>query len=219
VVRALVVEDEPVLAEAVRDGLRLAGVAADIAPDGEAAMYAVAHTAYDIVLLDRDLPRMHGDDVCRALVERPDRPAILMLTAAATVDERIDGLDLGADDYLTKPFELRELIARVRALGRRAGTPVPPILRRRDLVLNPARWEVTRAGRRIPLTPKEFAVLELLVRADGAVISAEVLLEKAWDERADPMSQTVKVTISNIRRKCGEPWVIRTVRGVGYAVV
>lgn len=216
--RVLIVEDEAYLADAVRAGLERESIAADIAGDGDAALAAVDLGTYDVVLLDRDLPGTHGDDVCRILNEREDRPAILMLTAARRVNDKVDGFELGADDYLAKPFEFAELLARVRALGRRKFTTLPPQLSAAGVTLDPFRHEVYRDGRLVKLSRKEFAVLEVLMRAPGTVVSAETLLERAWDENANPFTNSVKVTISTLRRKLGEPWVIRTEAGVGYAV-
>lgn len=214
----LIVEDEAYLAEALRTGLSHESIAADIAADGDAALTAVALTPYDVILLDRDLPGTHGDDVCRILNERPDRPAILMLTAARRLDDKIDGFEKGADDYLAKPFEFAELLARVRALARRRFTVRPPKLSAAGVTLDPFRHEVYREGRLVRLSRKEFAVLEVLMRERGTFVSAEMLLGKAWDENANPFTNSVKVTISTLRRKLGEPWVIRTRAGVGYAI-
>lgn len=216
--RVLIVEDEPYLAEAVRSGLALQAIAADVVGDGDAALHAVDVNSYDVVLLDRDIPGTHGDEVCRILTARPERPAILMLTAARRLGDKVDGFELGADDYLSKPFEFAELTARIRALGRRVFTTLPPQLTAGGLTLDPFRHEVFRDGRFIRLSRKEFAVLEVLMRANGGVVSAEQLLEKAWDENANPFTNTVKVTISTLRRKLGEPWLIRTESGVGYAI-
>lgn len=216
--RVLIVEDEPYLAEAVRSGLALQAIAADVVGDGDAALHAVDINSYDVVLLDRDIPGTHGDDVCRILTARPERPAILMLTAARRLGDKVDGFELGADDYLSKPFEFPELTARIRALGRRVFTTLPPQLTAGGLTLDPFRHEVFRDGRFIRLSRKEFAVLEVLMRANGGVVSAEQLLEKAWDENANPFTNTVKVTISTLRRKLGEPGLIRTESGVGYAI-
>ncbi|MGH3703174.1 MAG: response regulator transcription factor [Agromyces sp.] len=216
--RVLIVEDEAYLAEAIRAGLALEAIAADVVGDGDAALIAVDVNEYDAIVLDRDIPGTHGDDVCRILAGRDTHPAILMLTAARRLHDKVGGFELGADDYLAKPFEFPELTARLRALGRRRFTALPPQLARAGLTLDPIRREVFRDGRHVPLTRKEFAVLEVLLRADGGVVSAETLLEKAWDENANPFTNTVKVTISTLRRKLGEPWVIRTVPGVGYAI-
>ncbi|RLP82924.1 DNA-binding response regulator [Mycetocola lacteus] len=216
--RVLVVEDEPFLAEAISAGLEANAIAVDVVSDGEAALFAIDITEYEVVLLDRDIPVIHGDEVCRILNQRPERPAILMLTAARALADRVDGLAIGADDYLPKPFEFPELIARVRALSRRRFSARPPVLDAGELRLDPIRFEVTRGGRFIRLARKEFAVLEVLMRDPGTVISAEALLERAWDENANPFTNSVKVTISTLRRKLGEPWLIRTVPGVGYAI-
>ncbi len=214
--RVLVVEDERTLAEAVARGLRREGFAVDVADDGEAALDKAAGTAYDVVVLDRDLPRVHGDDVCRALAGAPAR--ILMLTAASGVEDLVDGLTLGADDYLGKPFVFAELVARVRALGRRAAAAVPPVLTGGDLVLDSGRRLVTRRGRPLSLTRKEFGVLEVLLAANGAVVSAEELLERVWDEYADPFTNAIRVTVMTLRRKLGDPPLVETVVGVGYRI-
>lgn len=216
--RVLIVEDELYLAEAVRDGLSRASIAADIEADGDAALAAVDVLRYDVVLLDRDLPGTHGDEVCRILNTRDDRPAILMLTAARRLGDKIGGFEIGADDYLAKPFEFAELLARVRALGRRTFTTRPTKLEASGVTLDPFRHEVYRDGRFVRLSRKEFAVLEELMREPGGVVSAETLLERAWDENANPFTNSVKVTISTLRRKIGEPWVIRTVPGLGYVI-
>jgi DNA-binding response OmpR family regulator len=214
-VRVLVVEDQKLLADRIAEGLRDQGMAADVAYDGAAAIEIAAYTRYDVVVLDRDLPRVHGDAVCVSLVAGPAQARILMLTAAAAVDDRVAGLDLGADDYLAKPFAFAELVARVRALARR--TPAtPPVLVRGDLVVDRARRRVSRDGRGIALTRKEFGVLQTLLEADGAVVSAEDLLEAVWDANADPFSNTVSVTVARLRRKLGGPPVIETVIGSGY---
>ena len=216
--RVLIVEDEAYLAEAVRSGLALQAIAADVVGDGEAALRAIDLNSYDVVLLDRDIPGIHGDEVCRILAARTERPAILMLTAARRLHDKVGGLELGADDYLSKPFEFPELTARIRALGRRVFTTLPPQLSAGGITLDPFRHEVFRDGRFVRLSRKEFAVLEVLMRAGGGVVSAEQLLEKAWDENANPFTNSVKVTISTLRRKLGEPWLIRTEAGVGYAI-
>jgi DNA-binding response OmpR family regulator len=215
-VRVLIVEDEPALVDAVARGLRREGMAVDVAVDGSAALTKTRVNDYDVVVLDRDLPVVHGDDVCRALAGSGAHSRILMLTASGSIDDRVDGLELGADDYLPKPFAFAELVARVRALARRAQAPRPPGLTRGDIVLDPSRRMVTRGGRLVPLTKKELAVLEVLMAADGAVVSAEELLEKAWDEHADPFTNTIRVTLSNLRRKLGSPPAIETVVGSGY---
>jgi DNA-binding response OmpR family regulator len=215
-VRVLVVEDEVVLAAAIARGLRHQGIAVDLAFDGADALDKAAVNHYQVLVLDRDLPGVHGDEVCRRLATEQTTSRILMLTAAGTVADRVEGLDLGADDYLGKPFAFGELLARLRALGRRSGAPTPPVLARGDLMLDPARREATRGGHFLRLTRKELGVLEVLLAADGAVISAEELLERVWDEHADPFTNTVRVTVANLRRKLGEPPLIRTVIGAGY---
>jgi DNA-binding response OmpR family regulator len=217
-VRVLVVEDHRVLAETLGTGLRREGMAVDVVLDGEDALEYLAATAYDVVVLDRDLPGIPGDEVCRRLVARHATSRVLMLTAAGTVRERVHGLGLGADDYLPKPFEFAELVARVRALGRRCAAPLPPVLEAADLTLDPARRIATRAGRRLDLSPKEFAVLECLLAAAGRVVSAEQLLERAWDAAADPFTTAVKTTVRRLRVKLGEPPVIHTVREGGYRI-
>ena len=214
-VRVLVVEDHKALANRIAEGLRDQGMAVDVAFDGAAAMEATGLSRYDVVVLDRDLPRVHGDAVCASLVAGPSPARILMLTAAAAVEDRVDGLNLGADDYLGKPFAFAELVARVRSLARRSPS-APPVAFRGDLVIDRVRRRVSRAGQPIPLTRKEFGVLEVLLAADGGVVSAEELLEKVWDEHADPFSNTVSVTISRLRRKLGSPPPIETVTGCGY---
>jgi DNA-binding response OmpR family regulator len=216
--RVLLVEDHRELAVTVATGLRREGMAVDLAFDGAAALDHPALGSYDVVVLDRDLPVVHGDDVCRQLVARGSRARVLMLTAAGSIDDRVDGLGLGADDYLAKPFAFAELVARLRALARRAQPALPPTLARGDVRLDPGRRLASRAGRRLELSAKELAVLELLLAADGAVVSAERLLERAWDEHADPFSNVVKVTISRLRRKLGEPPVIETVPHAGYRI-
>jgi len=217
-VRVLIVEDEEFLADAIRTRLSMDAIAADIVGDGDAALEAVEVNDYDVVLLDRDIPGIHGDDVCRTLAADPESPAVLMLTAAGSLDDRVGGLELGADDYLAKPFEFPELIARLRALNRRSFTSLPPVLERRGVRLDSFRREVVVNGRALTLARKEFAILELLLQAQGGVVSAETILEKAWDENANPFTNTVKVTISNLRRKLGDPTIITTVPGVGYAI-
>jgi DNA-binding response OmpR family regulator len=212
--RVLVVEDNVTLAARIGEGLRDAGMAVDVVHDGAAALNAADGAAYDVVVLDRDLPVVHGDQVCRSLAA-VDGARILMLTAAAAVDDRVDGLELGADDYLGKPFAFQELIARVRALSRRAPS-APPVIRRGDLTVDRARHRVSRAGRVLSLTRKEFGVLEMLTAADGAVVSAEELLEHVWDAHADPFSNVVSVTLTRLRRKLGTPPLIETVVGRGY---
>ena len=214
-VRVLVVEDHKVLADRIAEGLRDQGMAVDVAYDGEAALASTAVTGYDVIVLDRDLPRVHGDAVCASLVTGSAQARILMLTAAAAVGDRVDGLNLGADDYLGKPFAFTELVARVRALGRRSPS-APPVLVRGDLAIDRVRRRVSRGGRPVILTRKEFGVLEELAAADGGVVSAEDLLERVWDEYADPFSNTVSVTLSRLRRKLGNPSPIETVIGSGY---
>ncbi len=216
--RVLVTEDDEVLASAVAAGLRREGMAVDIAPDGGAALERLAVNQYDVVVLDRDLPGMPGDDVCRALAANRSPTRVLMLTAARSVRDRVEGLGLGADDYLPKPFDFAELIARIRALGRRAAAPLPASLEYRDLSLDPARRVAVRGGRRLPLTRKELAVLECLLAAEGRPVPAEELLERVWDEAADPFTSTVKTTIGRLRAKLGDPPVIHTVRESGYRI-
>jgi DNA-binding response OmpR family regulator len=217
-VRVLVVEDDEELADAIGTGLRRAQMAVDVALDGEAALERAASVDYNVVVLDRDLPLLPGDEVCRRLVASGGRARVLMLTAAVTVEDRIDGLGLGADDYLGKPFAFAELVARIRALGRRAQPAVPPILHGGGVTLDSARRRAWREGRRLDLGPKEFAVLELLMAAQGRVVSSEELLERVWDEAADPFSTSVKVTMSRLRTKLGDPPAIETVPRVGYRV-
>jgi DNA-binding response OmpR family regulator len=214
-VRVLVVEDHVALADRIGEGLRDTGFAVDVVYDGAAALEHATTNDYDVLVLDRDLPVMHGDRVCRELVRAGSPTRILMLTAAADVDDRVDGLELGADDYLGKPFAFHELIARVRALGRR-GPGTPAQVQRGDLVVDRARHRATRGGQPLTLTRKEFAVLEQLAGADGATVSAEELLEHVWDAHADPFSNTVAVTLARLRRKLGDPPLIETVIGVGY---
>jgi DNA-binding response OmpR family regulator len=217
--RVLIVEDQRELAATVAVGLRREGMAVDIAFDGESALAHAAQENYDVVVLDRDLPRLHGDDVCRAMVSQGSRARVLMLTAADTIENRVDGLGLGADDYLPKPFAFAELVARVRALARRAQPALPPILVAGDIRLDTSRRLASRAGRRLELSSKELAVLELLLAADGGVCSPETLLRRAWDEFADPYTNVVKVTISRLRRKLGEPPAIETVPQAGYRML
>jgi DNA-binding response OmpR family regulator len=214
----LVAEDHAKLAQTVAVGLRREGMAVDIALDGQQALDDARITSYDVIVLDRDLPALHGDEVCRQLIAAGRQSRILMLTAAATIEDRVDGLGLGADDYLPKPFAFAELVARIRALARRSRPPLPPLLVRGDLRLDPAHRVATRAGRRLALTPKEFAVLQLLLEAQGAVVPAEELLEKAWDEMADPFTTTVKATIHRLRAKLGDPPVIHTAAQAGYRI-
>jgi DNA-binding response OmpR family regulator len=215
IVRVLVVEDQKVLADRIAEGLRDQGMAVDVAYDGAAAMEITTFTCYDVIVLDRALPRVHGDAVCAQLVAGSSTARILMLTAAAEVEDRVDGLNLGADDYLVKPFAFTELVARVRALARRTPS-APPVVHRGDLVVDRAQRRVSRAGRPVVLTRKEFGVLELLLAADGGVVSAEELLEHVWDTNIDPFSNTVSVTVSRLRRKLGGPPLVETVIGSGY---
>jgi DNA-binding response OmpR family regulator len=216
--RVLVVEDHKELAATIAVGLRREGMAVDIAFDGETALRQVRRGNYDVVVLDRDLPKLHGDDVCRALVAHGVNTRILMLTAADTIESRVDGLSIGADDYLPKPFAFAELVARIRALARRSQPAVRPILSSGDIRLDTAHRAASRAGRRLELSRKELAVLELLLAADGAPLSAKELLERAWDEYVDSFSDVVKVTISRLRRKLGEPPAIETVPQAGYRI-
>ena len=216
--RILVVEDEVQLAEAVARGLRREGMAVDVATDGEDGYRKASQTRYDVVVLDRDLPGMSGDEVCRRLSDDESLTRVIMLTASGTVEDKVSGLALGADDYLPKPFAFAELVARVRALGRRTTPAAPPVLSAGDLELDSAKRTVTRGGEMIDLTRKEFGVLETLLTAQGAVISSEELLEKVWDENADPFTTTVRVTMMTLRRKLGEPPIIDTVVGSGYRI-
>jgi DNA-binding response OmpR family regulator len=216
--RVLVVEDERLLADAIAEWLRREAFAVDVVYDGDAALERIGVNGYDVVVLDRDLPVVHGDDVCRAVVETDRQTRVLMLTAASAVRERVAGLAIGADDYLTKPFAFIELSARVHALTRRARPAAPPRLERAGIVLDPARLEVTRDGRHVPLSRKEFGVLAELLRAEGAVVSAEELLERVWDEHIDPLTNVLRVTVMKLRRKLGEPPVVETVPGVGYRI-
>jgi DNA-binding response OmpR family regulator len=216
--RVLVTEDDEILAAAVADGLRREGMAVDVALDGDAALERLAVNRYDVVVLDRDLPGVHGDDVCRSLSASGSESRVLMLTAARSVRDRVEGLGLGADDYLPKPFDFAELTARIRALCRRAGAALPARLEHGDLSLDPARRVAVRAGRRLPLTRKELGVLEHLLAAQGRPVSAEELLERVWDEAADPFTSTVKTTIRRLRAKLGDPPMIETIRESGYRI-
>jgi two-component system, OmpR family, response regulator VanR len=216
--RILIAEDERRLAGAIARGLRREGMAVDVTHDGASALMKARVFPYDVVVLDRDLPELHGDDVCRRLSGDERETKVLMLTAADGLDDVVDGLTLGADDYLPKPFEWKELVARIRALARRAGRARPAVLRRGDLELDPARHVVTRAGEEVDLTPKEFGVLEALMGADGAAVSVEDLLQRVWDEHADPFTNTVRMTIMTLRRKLGDPPVLETVMGAGYRI-
>lgn len=215
--RLLIVEDKQVMADSIARSLRREGMAVDVAYDGAEALHLANVNRYEVVVLDRDIPKVHGDDVCRYLAGSSAR--VLMLTAADSVDDRVDGLTLGADDYLVKPFALAELIARIRALGRRPPVAHPPVLTFSDVTLDPNRREALRGGEPLELTNKEFGVLEALLRAGGRVLSAEQLLEEVWDAHADPFTNTVRVTIANLRRKLGDPPVIETVVGAGYRLV
>jgi DNA-binding response OmpR family regulator len=215
--RVLVVEDHWTLNALITAGLRREAMAVDTALDGHAALAQIAATRYDVVVLDRDLPGVHGDDVCRRIVAGGADTRVLMLTAAGTVRDRVEGLSLGADDYLPKPFDFAELVARVRALGRRCTPALPPVLDNGDLTLDPNRRVASRAGRRLDLSPKEFAVLEYLLAA-GRVVSAEELLERVWDDATDPFTTTVKTTIGRLRAKLGQPPAIHTVREGGYRI-
>jgi len=213
-----VVEDEAALADAVARGLRREGMAVDVALDGDAGHEKVSITRYDVVILDRDLPGMGGDELCRLITGNAELSRVLMLTASGSVADKVSGLSLGADDYLTKPFAFAELVARVRALGRRATPATPPTMLSGDVELDPARRLVTKDGRRLELTRKEFGVLEVLMAAAGTVVSSEELLERVWDENADPFTTTVRVTVMTLRKKLGEPGLIETVVGSGYRV-
>jgi DNA-binding response OmpR family regulator len=213
-----VVEDEPILADAIGEWLRREAFAVDVVLDGDAALERLAVNDYDVLVLDRDIPRVHGDEVCRSVVDSGAATRILMLTAAAAVRDRVQGLGLGADDYLPKPFAFVELSARVHALLRRTRPAAPPVLLRAGLRIDPARREVTRDGERIVLANKEFALLTELVRAEGAVVSTEQLLEKVWDENIDPFTNVVRVTMMKLRRKLGDPPIVDTVAGVGYRI-
>src|SRR5687768_6695051 len=219
--RVLIVEDEPYLAEAIRDGLRLEAIAADIAADGDAALELLSINVYDIAVLDRDIPGPSGDEIARRIVASGASGSgtlILMLTAADRLDDKASGFELGADDYLTKPFDLRELVLRLRALNRRRAPNRPPVREIAGLRLDPFRREVFRDGRYVALTRKQFAVLEVLVAAEGGVVSAEELLARAWDENADPVTNAVRITVSALRKRLGEPGIITTVAGVGYRI-
>jgi len=216
--RVLVAEDDEVLARAVASGLRQEGMAVDVVLDGDDALWHLGLTSYDVLVLDRDIPGVHGDNVCQTLAAKQAATRVLMLTAAMSVADRVEGLGLGADDYLPKPFEFAELVARVRALARRAAAPLPARLGHADLSVDPARRVAIRAGRRLPLTRKELAVLECLLAAQGRPVSAEELLERVWDEAADPFTATVKTTIRRLRAKLGDPPVIETVRESGYRI-
>ena len=216
--RVLIAEDERMLADTIAIGLRREAMAVDVVYDGESALERLGVNAYDVLVLDRDLPVRHGDEVCQEVVRRGGDVRVLMLTAAVDVPDRVAGLGLGADDYLTKPFAFAELVARLRALSRRSRPPAPPVLIRAGVTVDPARRQAYRDGRYLALSNKEFAVLEELLRADGAVVSAETLLERAWDENIDPFTNVVRVTVMTLRRKLGEPAVVHTVPGAGYRI-
>jgi len=216
--RVLIVEDEPYLADAIRDALRLEAIAADIAGDGDTALELLDLNDYDIAVLDRDIPGPSGDEVAASIIDSGSGLPILMLTAADRLDDKASGFELGADDYLTKPFELQELVLRLRALHRRRAHSRPPVRELAGLRVDPFRREVYRDGRYVALTRKQFAVLEVLVAAEGGVISAEELLERAWDENADPFTNAVRITVSALRKRLGQPWLIVTVPGVGYRI-
>jgi two-component system, OmpR family, response regulator VanR len=216
--RVLIAEDERRLADTLADGLRTRGLAVDVAHDGEQALFKARVYPYDVIVLDRDMPRVHGDEVCRAVNAEQPRTKVLMLTAAVAEEELVDGLALGADDYMGKPFSFAELLARINALGRRSGEARPAVLRRGDIELDPAERAVTRHGRPVALSGKEFGVLETLMVADGATVSPEQLLERVWDEHADPFTNSVRMTIVTLRRKLGDPPAVQTVRGAGYRV-
>lgn len=214
--RVLIIEDEEDLATAIARGLRREGMAVDIALSGDIGLRKAQLNEYDVVVLDRNLPGVHGDEICRRLASAGSPTRILMLTAAGGLHDKVAGLNLGADDYLGKPFAFEELVARLRALARRAAPPRPPVFRHGDLILDPATRHATRAGRELDLTKKEFGLLEVLLGADGAVVSSEELLEKVWDENTDPFTNVVRVTIMTLRKKLGEPQLIDTVAGTGY---
>jgi two-component system response regulator VanR len=217
-VRVLIVEDEPLMADAIRDGLRLEAIAADIAHDGDTALELLGVNAYDIAVLDRDIPGPSGDEIARRIVSSGSGMPILMLTAADRLDDKTSGFGLGADDYLTKPFELHELVLRLRALDRRRAHHRPPVREIAGLRLDPFRREVYRDGRYVALTRKQFAVLEVLVAAEGGVVSAEALLQRAWDQNADPFTNAVRITVSALRKRLGDPGIIATVPGAGYRI-
>lgn len=216
--RVLVVEDQVELAETVATGLRQQGMAVDVVFDGNDALARATVNTYDVIVLDRGLPGLHGDEVCQSLIMQGCESRVLMLTAAGTIEDRVNGLGLGSDDYLPKPFAFAELVARIHALSRRGGASLPPTLVRGDLMLDPAKRVATRAGTRLPLTPKELSVLELLLRAQGGVVSAEELLERVWDEHADPFTNSVKMTVSRLRQKLGDPPLIVTAPHLGYRI-
>jgi DNA-binding response OmpR family regulator len=214
----LVIEDDPEMAEAIGIGLRRARMAVDVALDGTAGLERALDNDYDVIVLDRDLPGLHGDEICAELVTAGKRSRVIMLTAAGTTEDLVDGLGIGADDYLPKPFDFPELVARIGALARRSGPALPPVLRRGEIALDLPQRRAYRDGRELELTPKEFGVLELLLAAQGRVVSAEELLERVWDGNADPFTHAVKVTISRLRAKLGDPPIIETVPQAGYRV-
>jgi DNA-binding response OmpR family regulator len=216
--RVLIVEDFEILARSIATGLRREGIAVDVVLDGAEGLIRAGLTRYDVVVLDRDLPVVHGDEVCRRIASEHPASRILMLTAAGAVADRVEGLGLGADDYLRKPFDFAELVARVRALARRSAAPVPPTLASADVTLDPSRRVASRAGRRLELSPKEFALLECLLAAGDRVVSSEELLERVWDEHTDPFTTTVKTTVRRLRGKLGDPPMIETVREGGYRI-
>ena len=216
--RVLVIEDDEEMAEAVAIGLRQAQMAVDVAIEGSAGLARALENEYEVIVLDRDLPGLHGDEICAQLVSGGSRSRVLMLTAAATTDDLVDGLGLGADDYLTKPFEFPVLLARISALSRRAQPAIPPVLRHGDLELDTARRRAYRGGRPLDLRPKEFGVLEVLLASEGRSVSAEELLERVWDEAADPFTNVVKLTISRLRTKLGDPPIIETLSRFGYRI-
>jgi DNA-binding response OmpR family regulator len=215
-VRVLIADDEALLADTIAEGLRRLSMAVDVCYDGQAAMDLVSTNRYDVAVLDRDMPGRSGDEVCTWIAESTDNVRVLMLTAASGIRDRVDGLSIGADDYLTKPFAFAELVARVQALGRRSRPAVKPVLEQAGIVLDPARHFASRDGRTLDLTPKEFAVLEVMLRAEGEIVSAENLLEQAWDENADPFTNAVRVAMMTLRRKLGDPEIIATVPRAGY---
>jgi DNA-binding response OmpR family regulator len=217
-VRVLIVEDQRMLADAIAEGLRREAQAVDVAYDGAMASERLSVNEYDVIVLDRDLPVVHGDEICRFVAESGSPTRVLMLTASAAVSDRVAGLNLGADDYLPKPFDFTELVARIRALARRASPPRPPVLSRAGVWLDPHKHEVRRDGTEIRLSRKEFAVLEELLRADGDIVSSERLLEKAWDEHVNPFTNVIRVIMVSLRRKLGDPPVVQTVYGVGYRI-
>ena len=216
--RGLVIEDDAEMAQAIGIGLRRADMSVDVAADGTTGLGRAFDTDYDVIVLDRDLPGVHGDEICRRMVESESRSRVLMLTAAGTMDDLVDGLERGADDYLPKPFDFPVLVARIGALFRRAQPALPPVLRHGDVELDTAQHWVRRAGRELDLSPKEFGVLELLLASAGRAVSAEELLERVWDDAADPFTNAVKVTVSRLRTKLGEPPIIETVQRAGYRI-